>query len=52
MPKIGEHGAARHRVGGHPGGRGESGVGENVMIKDDLSRDGDGVTWEWRTGRW
>ena len=21
------------------------------MIKDDLSRDGDGVTWEWRTGR-
>ena len=48
MPEIGEHGAARHRVGGHPGGRGERRVDENVVIKDDLNWDGDGVTWEWR----
>ena len=42
MPEVGEHGAARHR--GEPGGRGKSGVSENVMIKDDLSRDRDGIT--------
>ena len=44
MPEVGEHRAARHRESGDPGGRGKSGVGENVMIKDDLSRDGDCVT--------
>ena len=51
MPEIGEHGAARHRKGEEPGGRGKSGVGRSVMVKDDLSRDRDGVTWQGRTGR-
>ena len=46
MPEIGEHGAARYREGGEPGGRGKSGVGKNVIIKDDLSRDRDGITRE------
>ena len=48
MSEISEHGAARHRVGGHPGGRGKSRVGENVVVQDDLSGNGGGVTWEWR----
>ena len=43
VPEIGKDGAARHREGGEPGGRGKSGVSENVMVKDDLSRDRDGV---------
>jgi len=51
MPEIGEHGAARDGVCGHSGGRGKRRVGENVVVKDDLGRDGGGVPWEWRTGR-
>ena len=47
MPEISEHGAARHRVGGHPGGRGKSRIGQNVVVQNDLSGNGGGVTWEW-----
>ena len=42
MPEIGVHGAARHRECREPGGRGKSGVSENVMVKADLSRNRDG----------
>jgi len=43
MPEIGEHGAARDRVCGHSGGRGQLRVGEDVVVKNDLGGDGGGV---------
>jgi len=48
MPEISEHGAARHRIGGHTGGRGQIRIGENVVVQNDLSGNGSGEAWEWR----
>ena len=51
MPEIGEYGAASDGVSGHSCGRGQRRVGEHVVVKNDLSRDGSGEPWEWRAWR-